>query len=60
MQSFSIGQERQFVADPAAVGLRVLVKYWSDPVEEMVAGICAGCVEFGGGEQSIQRRRSIS
>ncbi len=55
-----MGQERQFVAFPAAVGLRVLLKYWSEPVEVTAVGICAGLVEFGGGEQRTQSRRSMS
>lgn len=55
-----MGQERQFVAVPAAVGLRILVKYWRAPDEETVVGMCAGWVESGGGEQRSQRRRSMS
>jgi len=48
------------VAVPAAVGLRVLLKYWRAPDEVTVFGICAGWAELGGGEQRSQRRRSIS
>jgi hypothetical protein len=55
-----MGQERQLVALPAAVGFRVLLKYWSDPTEVTVVGIWAGLVEPGGGEHSSQRRTSIS
>jgi len=35
----SMGQERQFVAEPAAVGFRVRLKYWRAPLEETVVGI---------------------
>lgn len=55
-----MGQERQFVAVPAAVGLRVLLKNWRAPDEVTVVGMCAVWVEFGGGEQRSQRRRSTS
>ena len=60
LQLVSAGQERQFVALPAAVGLRVLLKYWRAPEEETVVGMWAGCEDFGGGEQSIHKRRSMS
>lgn len=55
-----MGQARQLVAFPAAVGLRDLLKYWSEPVEVTVVGMCAGLVELGGGEHRSQRRRSMS
>lgn len=55
-----MGHERQFVADPAAVGLRVRLKYWRAPEELIVFGICGGSRVFGGGEQRSQRSRSMS
>ena len=39
LQEVSMGQERQLVALPAAVGFRVLLKYWSDPTEVTVVGM---------------------
>lgn len=60
LQLDSIGHEKQLVALPAAVGLRVLLKYWRAAEEETVVGMWAGWVEFGGGEERIQRRRSMS
>jgi hypothetical protein len=60
LQDASIGQERQFVAFPAAVGFLVLLKYCRDPTDVTVVGMWAGVVDPGGGEQSNQRRRSIS
>ena len=48
------------MALPAAVGFRVLLKYWRDPDEVTVVGMCAGFEELGGGEQSSQRSKSIS
>lgn len=60
LQESSTGHERQLVALPAAVGLRVLLKYWRDPEEVTVVGICAGWDELGGGEQRSQRSKSIS
>jgi hypothetical protein len=39
LQDSSMGQERQFVTFPAAVGLRVLLKYWREPEELTVVGI---------------------
>ena len=55
-----MGQERQFVAVPAAVGLRDLLKYWREPVEVIEVGMWAGLEEPGGGEQRSQRRTSMS
>lgn len=55
-----MGQERQFVAFPAPVGLRDLLKYWREPDELIAVGRWAGAVECGGGEQRSQRRRSMS
>lgn len=55
-----MGQERQLVASPAAVGLRALLKCSTDPDEVTVLGMCGGSLEPGVGEQRSQRRRSIS
>lgn len=48
------------MAVPAALGLRLLVKYWREPEDDTLEGRCGGLVEFGGGEQRSQRRKSIS
>ena len=55
-----MGQDRQFVASPAAVGFRVLLKYCSEPDEVTVVGMCTGLEESAGSEQSSQRSKSIS
>jgi hypothetical protein len=55
-----MGQERQLVASPAAVGLRVLLKYNKDPDEATVVGTWGGSLEPGAGEQRSHRSRSIS
>jgi hypothetical protein len=60
LHDFSMGHDRQFVALPAAVGFLVLLKYCRPPAELTVVGIWAGFVDPVGGEQSSQRRRSIS
>lgn len=57
---FSAGHDKQFVALPAALGFRVLLKYCRPPNELTVVGICAGLADPGGGEQRSQRRRSMS
>ena len=38
MHCFSIGQDRQLVASPAAAGFRDRLKYESVPVEDSVLG----------------------
>ena len=48
------------MASPAAGGLWSLSKYCKEPEEIMLVGIWAGPLEFGGGEQRSQRRKSIS
>jgi hypothetical protein len=60
LHDFSMGHDRQFVALPAAVGFLVLLKYCRPPAELTVVGMWAGFVDPVGGEQSNQRRRSIS
>lgn len=61
LHSGSMGQERQFVAVPAATGLRVRVNCCTEPEDVIVSGRWGGAVgSDGGGEQRSQRRRSIS
>lgn len=55
-----MGQDKQLVALPAAVGFRFLLKYRTDPEEDTEVGICGGSLDPAGGEQRSQRRRSIS
>lgn len=52
--------ERQFVAEPASCGLRLLRKYLRDPVDVMWEGRCGEDAEDGGGEQNIHMRKSMS
>src|SRR6187402_2859556 len=60
LQEFSMGHDRKYVASPAAVGFRVLLKYCRAPVELICLGMCAGLVEPVAGEHSSQRSRSMS
>lgn len=60
LQDSSIGQDRQFVASPAAVGLRVLLNSWREPAELTVVGICAGWMDPGGGEHKSHNNTSMS
>ena len=56
-----MGQERQFVAEPAASGLRALRNRFRFPVEEMNEGTCGVPAELGeAGEQSSHMRKSMS
>jgi hypothetical protein len=60
LQFSSIGQERQLVAEPAAVGFLDLLKYCNDPEDETVIGRWGGFVEFGGAEHNSHKSTSIS
>lgn len=56
-----MGQERQFVASPAAMGLRALRNWERKPDEEIVDGRWGGDVSSAFvGEQRSQKRISIS
>jgi hypothetical protein len=57
-QSFSAGQERQFVALPAAGGFRARLKCDTLPKEAMLDGVCGFPV--GEGAQSSHMRKSMS
>ncbi len=58
LHTLSAGHDRQLVAVPASVGLRLRLKYWSEPVLVTVDG------RWGGGqsgtEQSAGEHRSHS
>ncbi len=67
MQSFSWAQERQLVADPAAAGLRDLVKELRPPKLDIMLGRCGGRLEVpggvfadGGGEHKSHNSMSMS
>jgi hypothetical protein len=58
-----MGQERQFVAAPAAKGFRALRNIFREPVDVTDFGRCGGSftsVDCVSGEQSSHRRKSIS
>jgi len=55
----SAGHERQFTAFPASAGFLEGLKWTKEPEEVTVKGKCGGSLGSAG-EQSNQRRRSIS
>ena len=60
LQELSMGQLKQFVELPAAVGLRALLNNCSEPEEVTELGMWAGVETLGAGEHRSHKRRSIS
>ena len=56
-----MGQEIQFVAEPAASGFLALRNWFKLPVEEMNEGTCGGSAEFAEAEEQRSHiRKSMS